>query len=53
MHKFQEGNFTQEGFKEELVKRTSSQIVASIDAMTGKQESKVMKCFMVFKVSHY
>jgi hypothetical protein len=46
MYAFQEGNYTQEGVKEESVKIKSTRIAPSIDDMAGKQESKVIKISM-------
>ena len=53
MYVFQDGNYTQEGVKEGSVKRKRTRIVSSIDAMAGKQESKVIKVSMSSTVLHF
>jgi hypothetical protein len=53
VHIFKEDKYGQEGVKEVSVKRKSSRVISSIDAMAGKQESKLRKISMSSTVSQY
>jgi len=52
-HAFDNDHFTQEGVNHEHIKRKRTKLESSLDAMTGKQESKAIKCSTSSMVSHY
>jgi hypothetical protein len=52
-HVFDKDNFTQDGVKPENLKRKSSRLESSLDAMAGKQETKAIKCSTTSTVSQY
>ena len=52
-HAFDNDHFTQEGVKPAYIKRKSTMLQSSLDAMAGKQESKAIKCSTSSTVSQY
>lgn len=53
VHAFEQDNYTQDGVKAENLKRKSSRLHSSLDAMAGKQETKAIKCSITSTVSQY
>ena len=53
VHVFEQDNYTQDGVKAKNLKRKSSRLHSSLDAMAGKQETKSIKCSITSTVSHY
>jgi hypothetical protein len=53
MHAFQEGHSTQHGVKEECVTRINTKTGTSIDAMTGTQETRIIKSTQASKYKLY